>query len=221
LVHLKTFLKFLDIEVLIRVCADIDDLSDYKNEDGEILFEKLKDKYSKKDFLNAIMTNVYTFGLNHLFSLLTVDDLIDLCSECRLSVNSRSKDTIIDCLIEQKDYEPEEKSEEGEASEKKPDRIKKGIKKVDLISHFTRPELLEYCQSNQIKTTGKKSVIASRIMVFLGGDRKPILVAPPGKRGRKRKVSKSTEEKSEEKSDERKVKRAKKSDDSDVKEEKS
>jgi len=127
----ENFFKHFDIDALIRVCADIDDLSDYivKTEEGEWETDKLKDKYTKKDFLNAIMTNIYTFGLNHLFSLLSVDELSNLCTDCRLTVNSRSKDTIIDCLIEQKDYEPEEKSDEGEASEKKPDRIKKGIKK--------------------------------------------------------------------------------------------
>jgi len=81
-----------------------------------------------------------------------------------------------------------------------------------LVSHFTRPELLEYCQSNHIKTTGKKSQIATRIMAYLAGDRKTTLVTPPGKRGRKRKVSKSEEKSGEEKSEDRKVKRAKKTD---------
>jgi len=56
----KDFFKHFDNPVLIPVCRDIDDLSDYKD-DTELL---LRDK---KDFVNAINTNIKSFGLNYFF----------------------------------------------------------------------------------------------------------------------------------------------------------
>jgi len=50
------------------------------------------------------MKNIYTFGLSHLFSKFSVQELKSFCDICSLTVDSSSIDTLIDSLIEGKDY---------------------------------------------------------------------------------------------------------------------
>jgi len=162
-VGLKPFFSHFSQEVLLECCKDIDDLSEYEDEDLA--------EFSKKELIKAIINNVYSFGFTHLFSSFQVSDLKKFCKKLGLKVESSSKETIIDSLLEQKSYKkPKITKKEEKPHTKKPKAIKEGISKVDLQYWYNKEELEEWLRTKEAKVTGKKSELVARIMLYLSGD---------------------------------------------------
>jgi len=92
----KDLLESLDDKILLGLCGDIDDLTSYEDDE--------KEAFTKDEMVNAILTNVSTFGLNHLFSYLNVDELQSVCKDMKLKVDSGSQEVLIDSIIEKKSY---------------------------------------------------------------------------------------------------------------------
>jgi len=99
----KDFVEGLSRETLLGLCGDIDDLSAYDDDE--------KAAFSKDEMITAILTNVNTFGLNHLFSTQSIEELKKICVDMKLKVQSASQETLIDSIIEKKKFqEVKEKS---------------------------------------------------------------------------------------------------------------
>jgi len=157
------FFEEFDETVLLACCKRIDDLEEMTDEELS--------EFSKEDLVTGILNNIYTFGLQNLFSSFSVTELKEFCETCELSVKSSSKEVLVDCLIEQKDYRTKGSKVKAEkASKKKPD-LKDGIKKVDLEQWYYRNELEEFCKDNGIKRGGNKREIIKRILLFFEGDK--------------------------------------------------
>jgi len=156
---LKDFLERFDDQTLLHMCECVDDLSEVSDDD--------KSKFKKKDMVKGILDNVHTFGLEHMFSLFTSSELLEFAEELEISIDSTSKDIIIDCIIAQENYEQEDKSnEEVEASKDKPE-IKSGITTVDLQTWYNRTELSEWLRNKQCKVSGNKRGLINRIILYL------------------------------------------------------
>jgi len=197
---MKAFWEGYSQEALMSCCKDIDDLSDMTE-------DELKSTH-KKEFVNAIMSNVNSFGLNHLFQLLSVDELLSICDNLDLEVESGSKEVLIDSIFEKKSYKPKKKKREN-PSKSKPE-IKEGISKVDLKHWYTRKDLDDWLKTKGAKVSGKKSQLIDRVVKYLSGDIEGATQRKKRKRSRskspgveeegdskKRKTTKTTEEKSE------------------------
>jgi len=121
----------------------------------------------KKDMVKGILDNVHTFGLEHRFSLFSSSELLEFAQDLEITVESTSKDILIECIISQQNYEPEEKSiEEVEASKDKPE-IKAGVSTVDLQTWYNRTELSEWLRNKQCKVSGNKKDLINRITLYL------------------------------------------------------
>jgi len=152
-----------------------------------------------------------TCGMQVLFSSYSVEQMKKFADTCGLTVESASREILIDCLIAQNDYKApknKKKKKEPKPSKHKPD-IKKGISKIDLHSHYTLEELSEYCKSNGLKVSGLKKDIIQRILDHLDG--KPQVEKPKkrkasgtpkkGKSSPKKKAKTTTSEDQAEKSE--------------------
>jgi hypothetical protein len=176
----KKFLNQLETPVLLECCKDIDDLSDYSKED---LIE-----IEKKELIEAIISNINRFGLEHLFSLFSVKELSEFCQKLELDCDeTNSKDALIEAILEHKTYKkPKQKKKEVKASENAPE-IKEGITKVDLQAWFKREQLSEWLRNKGAKVSGKKKELVVRILKYLEGDREHTMPNPHKKRGKKKK----------------------------------
>jgi len=195
--NLKEFLEGYTQKSLLICCGDIDDLSAYKEEE--------LNNMPKKDLVKALLNNVNSFGIGHLFQALTVQELKDVCERIDLNVESSSKDKLVESIIEHKSFVKETKSKP-EPSSKKPD-IKKGVSKVDLQHFFSREELEKFLKERkdedpetlkEMKISGKKTELVDRVLKFLEGDIESIKKKKGGRGKRKRGSSKSRSDVSEE-----------------------
>jgi len=202
----KDLLESLDRKILFGLCGDIDDLSSYDKEE--------KDAFTKDEMINAILTNVNTFGLTHLFSFLSVNELQAVCKDMKLKVDSSSQEVIIDSIIEKKNFKKAKKKRKEEPSTKKPS-FKKGISKVDLVQWYNRVEIEKWLKDKKeedpemfkdLKLTGKKSQLIEKVLKIMDGD---IEGATAKKKKRGRSSSRSKEKDKEEKSKEEKRQRRK------------
>jgi hypothetical protein len=159
----ERFFKDQKRAVLLECCKVIDDLEDYSK-------EELKE-FSKDDFVEGIMQNIYTFGLQNLFSAFTITELKLFCVDCQLTVRSSSKEVLLDCLIEQKDFRKAKKKSVQKTKLTEKPKIKKGVKAIDLKSWFLRSELEDWCRKKGIKVGGSKKDIVERIILYLDGER--------------------------------------------------
>jgi len=91
---LKNFLDIYSQKVLLACCESIDDLSNYSQSE--------KDNLHKKDLIKAILNNVNSFGMHHLFQNLTVVELGKICEDMGLVVESSSMDILIESIMEKK-----------------------------------------------------------------------------------------------------------------------
>jgi len=135
----KDFLDGLGQKTLLNICQDIDDLSDLSKDELN---------FSKKEMIKAIMTNVYNFGLNHILSLLNVDELKAICKTLGLEHETGSQEYLIDSIIEKKDFK-RVKKKTVKPSSSKPSDIKKGISKIDLKTWFSIEELEKWLKDKK------------------------------------------------------------------------
>jgi hypothetical protein len=191
----ESYLGSMKEDTLLKICGDIDDLSDFSDKD--------KASLTKKEMINAIMTNIYSFGMNHLLSTLNVNELHAICKVMKLDVDSDGHETLVDSIIEKKDFQKVEKKPP-KISKSKPSKIESGISKADLNNWFNRDEIEEWLKKKkegddalkELKLSGKKSQLIERTLKILDGDIKGA-VKKKMKRGRSK--SKSREEGSEDK----------------------
>jgi len=90
----KDFLDGLSRETLLDMCENIDDLSSLTDDE--------KDAFSKDEMMDAILTNVNTFGLNHLLSSATAEELKGICKDMKLKVQSSSQEVFTDPIKKKK-----------------------------------------------------------------------------------------------------------------------
>eukprot|EP01129_Flabellula_baltica_P000323 TRINITY_DN10350_c0_g1_i1.p1 TRINITY_DN10350_c0_g1~~TRINITY_DN10350_c0_g1_i1.p1 ORF type:complete len:299 (+),score=92.07 TRINITY_DN10350_c0_g1_i1:81-977(+) len=180
------FFEQLPVPVLLECCKSIDDLSDFSD-------EELLDTYGQDDLVNGILQNIYTFGLQNLFTSFTVTELATFAEDCDLSVKSQAKEVLVDCIVEQKDYRKKTVKRKVETKSKKKPDLKDGIKKVDLEQWYLRSELEDFCREKGMKISGNKRDLIKRILLWFEGDRGH-LVMPGKKRSRSRSRSKSRKE---------------------------
>jgi len=162
-----------------------------------------------------ILAEADRMGLENCFSTFDINYLLLFCAGAGLDVQSRSLDTVIECLIDGKNLIPEKKKKKKveappEKSKKKP-AIKKGINAVDLQSWYNLDDLTDWCQDQKIPHIGKKQVVIHRILKFLDGEdvslpekkpKKKKRKAPPPKSKRAtKKPKKSTDSEKSEKSE--------------------
>jgi len=197
----KVFLEKYSQKILLMCCGDIDDLSGY--EEDEL------NNFPKKELVKAILNNVYSFGLNHHFHLLSVPELKEFCVDMELDVESASKEVLIESIIEGKNFKKSVKKVVNPSS-KKP-AIKKGITKVDLKNWYNRDEIEKFLKEKkdndetlkELKLSGKKNQLIERLLKILDGD---IEGAVKKKKKRGRSKSRSGEEGSTEEKESKKRK---------------
>jgi len=138
---LKNFLDIYSQKVLLACCESIDDLSNYSQSE--------KDNLHKKDLIKAILNNVNSFGMHHLFQNLTVVELGKICEDMGLVVESSSMDILIESIMEKKDHKRSKtKGHSQKPSSKKP-TIDQGITKVDLNQWYTKDELEKWIKEKK------------------------------------------------------------------------
>jgi len=135
----KDFVEGLSRETLLGLCGDIDDLSAYDDDE--------KAAFSKDEMITAILTNVNTFGLNHLFSTQSIEELKKICVDMKLKVQSASQETLIDSIIEKKNFKKLKKKVETPSEDKPP--LKKGISKIDLNTWYNRTEIEKWLKEKK------------------------------------------------------------------------
>jgi len=155
------FLSEYDSSTLLECCKDIDDLKDMTpSELAEI---------TKQEMIDAIKTNINSFGLNHIFSLFQLDELQEFCQQLNLKCDeTSSKDILIDSIIENSNYKkPKAKKKDHPKPSKKKPEIEEGIKKVDLGHWFNKDELSEWLKIKGCKTSGKKKCFRKQNHILL------------------------------------------------------
>jgi len=91
------FLEEYESSTLLECCKDIDDLKDMTPSELE--------EITKQEMIDAIKTNVNTFGLNHTLSLFNVEELREFANQLNLKCDvTSSKDILIDSIIENSNY---------------------------------------------------------------------------------------------------------------------
>jgi len=141
----------------------------------------------KGDRIQNIIEKAEANGLEHLFSSFPIEELTQFAAGCKLKVQSKSREVLIDCLMNQTGFKKKKaetkKKDDTKVSKSKPE-IKKGISLVDLRSWYYRDDLMNYCKEKGLKTGGNKKDLETRILKHLSGtDEK---AKPKGKAKRKR-----------------------------------
>jgi len=131
--------------------------------------------------LNAIITNINTFGIQYALQKFTIKELKKVCKKTETSVESNAMEVIIESIIDRKSYRRVEKKKE-KPSRKAPKTIEEGISKVDLNEWYTVKELNEWLKSKGCKLGGKKSEQINRILKYLDGDRETTMPKPKKKK---------------------------------------
>lgn len=167
------FFDELETPALAKICEDVDDIED-------------AGQFDRKDLLEGIKENVINCGLTHLFGAFTVSELKGFVEERELTVKTNSKETIIDCLIEGRNFKPKKSKKKPEKrSDKKPE-LEAGVKRVDLHYYFKRQDLVDYCRENELLLSGTKNELVNRILAFHKGDVKSTKPKEKGRRSKSR-----------------------------------
>jgi len=173
-IGVQQFFEHFNADVLLDCCKDIYDLTDMKESELKELLNK------KKKLLNAIITNINTFGLQYALQKFNVEELKKLCVKLDISVESNSVEVIMESIIDRKDYHRIEKKKEKPS--KKAPKIEEGISKVDLNEWYTVKELNDWLKSKGCKLGGKKTDQVNRILKYLDGDRETTMPKPKRKK---------------------------------------
>jgi len=155
-----------------------------------------------KEYTKAILMEAESIGQDNFFSSFSTEKLAKFATSCRLDVDSLSQNVLVDCIMNLQSYKAPKKKPTPKPSKKKPEKISKGITKIDLSSHFSKDELVEYCKTNKLSTAGNKRDLIAKIDAHLEGREIPL---PKGTKKRGRKKKSETEKKSE---NEKKTKRS-------------
>jgi len=151
-----------------------------------------------KKYSEAILAEADSMGMENLLSSFTVEKLKEFCKSCGLQVETQSLDAILEAIMTLEDFEaPHKEKRKPETPSKKKPKITKDIAKVDLIQHYLRKDLVDWCDENKIPNSGTKKELAERMIAFLNGEPLP---KPKSKPGKKRKTKKDDADSASEKS---------------------
>jgi len=177
------------------------------NVQAKLLDLLVEDKPSKSKYVETIVEQIDSMGLENALSSLSLEELQLLAKAHKLKVHSATSiNSYIEALLTGEDQKKQKSKEKkvDAPSKKKPD-IKKGISKVDLRQHYYREELVTYCRENNLPATGHVTEIINRIVDHLEG--KPVKAKATGKKrkaagskekpAKKARITKSEKEKSE------------------------
>jgi len=142
-----------------------------------------------REYTKAILREAEEIGQEHFFSSFSIENLAKFATSCGLDVDSLSQNVLVDCLMNLQSYKAPKKKPTPKPSKKKPEKIAKGITKIDLNSHFSKDELLDFIKANELPTTGNKRDLIARILAHVEGREIPTT------RGKKRRKKKSENEK--------------------------
>jgi len=148
-----------------------------------------------RDYNDAILTEAEAIGQEYFFSTFSTEKLAKFALSCGLDVDSLSQNVLVDCLMSLQSYKAPKKKPAPKPSKKKPEKIAKGIKKIDLDTYYNKEELVEYCKENKLPVTGNKRDLIAKILAHVEGREIPL---PKGTKKRRKKSS-ETDKKSKRK----------------------
>jgi len=123
-----------------------------------------------------------------VFSSFTAEQLAKFALSCDLDVDSLSQNVLVDSLMNLQNYKAPKKKSLPKPSKHKPKKIENGITKIDLQTHYTKEELVNFCKEEKITSHGNKKDVINNILAHVEGRELPS--AKKGKKkGRKKKSS--------------------------------
>jgi len=143
-----------------------------------------------KQYTKEILAEAEAIGQDNCFSSFTAEQLCSFAVSCDLDVDSLSQNVLVDSLMNLQNYKAPKKKSVPKPSKHKPKKIEKGITKIDLQTHYTKEELVEFCKDEKIPSHGNKKDVINVILAHVEGRKLP---GPKGKK--KRKKGKSPEKK--------------------------
>jgi hypothetical protein len=145
-----------------------------------------------KEYTQAILDEAESIGQDYFFSSFSTENLAKFATSCGLDVDSLSQNVLVDCIMNLQSYKAPKRKPTPKPSKKKPEKITKGIAKIDLEVYYSKDELVEYCKTNKIPISGNKRDLIAKILAHIEGREIPL---PKGKKRRKKKSDKETEKK--------------------------
>jgi len=137
-----------------------------------------------KGYTAAILEEAESIGQEYFFSTFSTEKLAKFALSCGLDVDSLSQNVLVECLMNLQSYKAPKKKPAPKPSKKKPEKISKGITKIDLNAHFNKDELVDYCKANKLPVTGNKRDLIAKILAHLEGREIPL---PKGSKKRRKK----------------------------------
>jgi len=137
-----------------------------------------------KGYTAAILEEAESIGQEYFFSTFSTEKLAKFALSCGLDVDSLSQNVLVECLMNLQSYKAPKKKPAPKPSKKKPEKISKGITKIDLNAHFNKDELVDYCKTNKLPVTGNKRDLIAKILAHLEGREIPL---PKGSKKRRKK----------------------------------
>jgi hypothetical protein len=153
-----------------------------------------------KDYTRTIFEEAEAIGQEYFFSAFSTEKLAKFALSCGLDVDSLSQNILVDCLMTQQSYKAPKKKPAPKPSKKKPEKIAKGISKIDLSAHYNKEELVDFCKEHELPLVGNKRDLIARILAHLDGRELPT----KGKKKRRSKKSKRNRSSSAESSPKKK-----------------
>jgi len=144
--------------------------------------------------VKAILDEADSWGVEHCLSAFSFDKLHDFAVNSGLKVYGRSRERLLEALMDRKNMEKPEKKpkrKQPKISKKKP-KIVEGISSVDLNSWYNAKDLSDWLEQKGLPCRGSKRELIQRILAHLAG--KDVTIQP--KEPRKKKASTSEKGKS-------------------------
>jgi hypothetical protein len=141
--------------------VDIQDLRDICDTLG-INVESKDAKYIAK----AIYGEAMITGLEILLSTMQTSDLQTMCHDLKLKADTESKAKLMECVIFRRGYTKKAAPVAVERRSSKKPKIQAGIHATNLRSWYTKPELVEWCNENDVTLLSslKKEEVIRRIL---------------------------------------------------------
>jgi len=143
-----------------------------------------------RDYTGAILEEAEAIGQEYFFSTFSTEKLAKFALVCGLDVDSLSQNVLVECLMNLQSYKAPKKKSAPKPSKKKPEKISKGITKIDLNSHYSKEELTDFCKENKLPITGNKRDLIAKILAHLEGREIPL---PKGTKKKRKKKSQTKE----------------------------
>jgi len=141
-----------------------------------------------KQYTKEILAEAEAIGQDNCFSSFTAEQLAKFALSCDLDVDSLSQNVLVDSLMNLQNYKAPKKKSLPKPSKHKPKKIENGITKIDLQTHYTKEELVNFCKEEKITSHGNKKDVINNILAHVEGRELPS--AKKGKKkGRKKKSS--------------------------------